>query len=306
MCDSERRTFAAARCDEGARSTRRSAVEHVHVLLERRVRVIVRTPMSPLRFERYVALGDSSTEGLDDPDGAGGYRGWTNRLAERIAAHQGSLHYANLGVRGRCARQIKDEQLGPALSLRPDLATVVAGMNDLLRRTFDARSIAEDIGDMQRALIESGCTVLTFTIPDISRRLALPPLDRMLSRRTLALDDEIRRVSATSGAILLDLAVHDLASDPRVWSRDRLHANADGHARIAHGLAQALGLPGTDDSWLAPPDDPHPTGLRTRITEQLSWGRDYFVPWLWRRVRGRSAGDQCVPKRPALTPVTLP
>lgn len=259
--------------------------------------------MSLRRFERYVAIGDSSTEGLDDPDGAGGYRGWTNRLAERLAAHQGSLDYANLGIRGRCARQIKDEQLGPALALRPDLATVVAGMNDLLRRNFDARAIAEDIGEMQRAFIERGCTVLTFTIPDISRRLALPPFDRMLSRRTLALDDEIRRVSSASGAILLDLAVHDLASDPRMWSRDRLHANADGHARIAHGLAQALGLPGTDDSWLDPPGALPPSGLRHRVAENLAWGRDYFVPWLWRRVRGRSAGDDCMPKRPVLAPI---
>nr|MBA3539915.1 SGNH/GDSL hydrolase family protein [Deltaproteobacteria bacterium] len=175
------------------------------------------------RFDRYVALGDSTTEGLDDPDGAGGYRGWATRLAERIATHQGALEYANLGIRGRCARQIKDEQLAPALALRPDLATVVAGMNDLLRGGFDARAIAADIGAMQRALVDRGCVVLTFTIPDISRRLAPAPLARILSLRTAALDDEIRRVSAASGAILLDLAVHDLARDPRVWSRDRLH-----------------------------------------------------------------------------------
>jgi lysophospholipase L1-like esterase len=254
-------------------------------------------------FERYVALGDSTTEGLDDPDGAGGYRGWANRLAERIAAHQGSLAYANLGIRGRCARQIKQEQLGPALDLRPDLATVVAGMNDLLRIGFDARAIAGDIGEMQRELVGRGCVVLTFTIPDISRRLAMGPFARMLSRRTLALDDELRRVSSTSGAILLDLAAHDLASDPRMWSRDRLHANAEGHARIAAALAQALELPGTDDSWLAPLGAPPSAGLADRLVDDLTWGRDYLVPWLWQRVRGRSAGDHRTPKLPSLTPV---
>ena len=255
------------------------------------------------RFERYVALGDSTTEGLDDPDGAGGYRGWADRLAERIAAHQGALAYANLGIRGRCARQIKDEQLEPALALRPDLATVVAGMNDLLRGGFDARAIAADIGAMQRALVQQGCVVLTFTIPDIARRLAITPLAQLLSRRTLALDDEIRRVSAASGAILLDLAAYPLASDPRMWSRDRLHANAEGHARIAAALAQALALPGSDDGWLAPLPDPPSEGLRARIAESLAWGRDYFVPWLWRRMRGRTTGDHRTPKRPALTAV---
>lgn len=257
--------------------------------------------MSPRQFERYVALGDSTTEGLDDPDGAGGYRGWANRLAERIASHQGSLAYANLAIRGRCARQIKQEQLGPALALRPDLATVVAGMNDLLRRRFDARAIAADIGEMQHALVEQGCVVLTFTIPDVSRHLAMGPLARMLSRRTHALADEVRRVSPRSGAVLLDLAAHDLASDPRMWSRDRLHANADGHARIAAALAQALELPGSDDSWLTPPPAPPPAGRSARIADDLAWGRDYLVPWLWSRLRGRSAGDRRTPKLPSLT-----
>ena len=40
--------------------------------------------MAHASYQRYVALGDSSTEGIDDPDGAGGYRGWSQRLAERI------------------------------------------------------------------------------------------------------------------------------------------------------------------------------------------------------------------------------
>jgi len=93
-----------------------------------------------LRFERYVAMGDSSTEGLDDPDGAGGYRGWANRLAERVAQAQGGLLYANLGVRGKRSREIREEQLGAALAMKPDLATVFAGSNDILERGFDAAS----------------------------------------------------------------------------------------------------------------------------------------------------------------------
>jgi len=253
-------------------------------------------------FERYVASGDSTTEGLDDPDDEGGYRGWANRLAERIASHQGSLAYANLAVRGKCTREIKYEQLDPALALAPDLATVVAGMNDLLRGRFDARAIASDLGDMQRALVERGCTVVSFTIPDISRRLALPPLDRVLASRTHALDHEIRRVSAASGAILLDLATYPLASDPRVWSRDRLHANPDGHARIAGAVAQALGLPGADDSWLAPLPAPPRVGFAARLAEHAAWSRDYLAPWLWRRLAGRSAAPGAA-KRPRLSPI---
>lgn len=255
------------------------------------------------RFERYVALGDSTTEGLDDPDGAGGYRGWADRLAERIATQQGALAYANLGIRGRCARQIKDEQLAPALALRPDLATVVAGMNDLLRGGFEARAVAADVAEMQQALIARGCAVITFTIPDIARRLAISPIARVLSARTQLLNDELRRVSAASGARVLDLAAYPIASDPRMWSRDRLHANAAGHARIAAALADLLALPGSDARWLEPLPAPITAGLRARVAEHVTWSRDYLMPWLWRRVRGKSAGDQRTAKLPALTPV---
>ena len=117
------------------------------------------------RFERYVAIGDSTVEGLDDPDGRGGYRGWANRLAERIARDQGGLHYANLAVRGRKTREVLDEQLEPALAMKPDLAAVVSGTNDILRPSFDPEAVARDIERMQRALIDAGATVVSFTLP---------------------------------------------------------------------------------------------------------------------------------------------
>jgi lysophospholipase L1-like esterase len=91
----------------------------------------------PPFFERYVAIGDSSTEGIDDPDGSGGYRGWSQRLAERISAAQGRLQYANLAVRGLTTAQVRAGQLEAALALRPDLATVFCGTNDVTAQRFD-------------------------------------------------------------------------------------------------------------------------------------------------------------------------
>jgi len=105
--------------------------------------------MTP-QFKRYVAIGDSSTEGLQDPDGAGGYRGWANRLAERVAEAQGGLLYANLGVRGKRSREIRQEQLGPALALDPDLATIFAGSNDILERGFNAGTLRLAHGSLTR------------------------------------------------------------------------------------------------------------------------------------------------------------
>ena len=150
------------------------------------------------RFERYVALGDSSTEGLDDPDGRGGFHGWANRLADRIAAIQGSLLYANLGVRGRRTREVLEEQLAAALALRPDLATLFSGTNDLVGKGFDPDRVAADVEAMQSALVRQGATVLTFTLPDLT---PVMPLARRILPRVLALNEALRRASASSGAI---------------------------------------------------------------------------------------------------------
>jgi GDSL-like Lipase/Acylhydrolase family len=87
-------------------------------------------------FSRYVAIGDSSTEGLEDPDGKGGYRGWADRLAEIIANAQAEpLDYANLGVRSLHLREIRTTQFAAAMRMQPDLFSVFGGANDMLSVT---------------------------------------------------------------------------------------------------------------------------------------------------------------------------
>ncbi|MBP7586566.1 MAG: SGNH/GDSL hydrolase family protein [Thermoanaerobaculia bacterium] len=257
----------------------------------------------PIRFERYVAIGDSSTEGLDDPAGDGSFRGWANRLAEQIAGAQasaGGLLYANLGVRGKKTREIADEQLARALAMRPDLVTLFAGTNDIVSRRVDLSAVAADLAAMMAAIRGSGATLLTFTMPDLA---PVMPLARRLAPRLDGLNAAIRTAAAQSGALLVDFAAHPVASDPRLWSPDRLHANAAGHARIAAALADALGLPDADDSWrlALPPSDPRSAARRWR--DELVWGKDYLLPWLVRHSLGRSSGDRRQPKRPELAPV---
>ncbi|MGW4155660.1 SGNH/GDSL hydrolase family protein [Micromonospora chersina] len=256
-----------------------------------------------MMWRRYVAIGDSTTEGLDDPDEAGGYRGWADRFALAVARAQGGLEYANLAIRGRTTARIRAEQLPVALELAPDLATVVAGMNDVLRPSFDADRVVEDVRAMQRALVGQGATVLTFTLPDPA---PVMPLARPLRGRVLALNEAVRAATAETGATLLDLGAHPVASDPRLWSDDRLHANSAGHERIAAALAHTAGLPGYDDSWSRPLP---PAARRPRheaVRAELAWMRRHLLPWLGRHLRGRSSGDDRVAKRPVPLPVDLP
>jgi lysophospholipase L1-like esterase len=147
-----------------------------------------------IQYHRYVAIGDSSTEGLDDPDGMGGYRGWADRLAARIAEQQGSLLYANLGVRGLHTRQIRERQLEPALAMRPDLSTLFTGTNDVVSRRFDPTLVESDLAFMQRALISQGATVVSFTLPDLA---GVIPFGRWLTPRVHLLNEAIRRRAVT-------------------------------------------------------------------------------------------------------------
>ena len=133
--------------------------------------------------------------------------------------------------------------------MRPDLVTLFTGVNDVTARRFDADAVGRDVEHMQRTLIENGATVIGFTLPDLS---LVMPITRLFSGRVRALNDALRRASASSGAILVDVAKHSVGSDPRLWSVDRLHANSAGHERIAAALAWGLGLSGTDDSWSHP------------------------------------------------------
>lgn len=251
-------------------------------------------------YSRYVALGDSQTEGLNDGDELAGYRGWADRLAEQLTALNPELRYANLAVRGRLAGQVRAEQLGPALALRPDLATVVAGMNDLMRRRFDAAAVVGELEEMFAALTASGARVATITFPNITK---IMPITRSLLPRVLDFNARIREAADRHGVAVFDPFPHPVTTDSRIWSQDRLHANGLGHARIAAGMAHALDLPGSDDNWTQPLP-PLPARPLWQVTyTELRWTAGFLGPWVWRRVRRRSSGDGRVAKLPELTPL---
>jgi lysophospholipase L1-like esterase len=257
----------------------------------------------PVGYARYVALGDSQTEGLGDGDELRGYRGWADRLAEELAAASPGLCYANLAVRGLLAAQVRDLQLGPALELQPDLATVMAGMNDLIRPGFSAAEVTGCLEDMFAALTAAGARVVTITFPDLSK---ITPLARPLLPRVLDLNAGIRDAAARHGVIVIDTFPHAVTTDSRIWSADRLHLSPLGHARVAGAMANALDLPGSDDAWNLPlPAQPARPAWKA-VMNELRWLAAFTVPWMYRHARGRSSGDGRTAKRPRLTPVSEP
>ncbi|MBA8793824.1 lysophospholipase L1-like esterase [Friedmanniella endophytica] len=249
------------------------------------------------RFRRFVAIGDSATEGLEDADGHGGYRGWADRLALLIASRQDEpLEYANLAIRGLRLHEIRESQLAPALALRPDLISIAGGVNDVISPRPRFGELAADFEAMFGAAVDSGATVVTFTMPDPS---TISPIGALFAERMAVLNDLIRAAAQATGALLMDFAPYPIAVDPRLWAPDRLHGNTLGHQRIAAALGWRLGIEGCDESWAAPLPEQLPSEpLRHRLAGDVDWAVHYLAPWLGKGIRRVPHGLGISPKRP--------
>ncbi|WP_394347277.1 SGNH/GDSL hydrolase family protein [Streptomonospora litoralis] len=253
----------------------------------------------PAAIRSYVAIGDSLTEGLEDLSPQGEYRGFADRLAEHLGGAAPGFRYANLAVRGRRMRHIFGEQLDQTLGFAPDLVTVHAGGNDVLRPNTDLDDLAAEFETGIARLREAGIRVVILSGHDTG----WIPFLRVYRGRIAVFSMHLRAVAERTASDIVDLWSMGALNDPRAWSVDRLHFNAAGHRIVAARIAELLGVPmGPSETWSRPWDTPPerlPRILRRR--ENWRWAREHLVPWLSRRALGRSSGDGRRPKRPELT-----
>lgn len=249
------------------------------------------------RWASYVAVGDSFTEGMDDPYGDGTYRGWADLVAGCLAAQVDSFRYANLAVRGRRLRPVVDAQVPLATAMRPDLVTFSAGGNDALRRRFEPELLAEAFEGAVARMKAAGIDVVLFTPADLT--VNYRAASRYLIPRVEFWLDLVRRVAAVYNTHLVDLWGDDGFRDRRMWSVDRLHLNAAGHRRVAHRVLDALEVE-CDPSWVATLPAVTPDRWVAARRSDLQWARTHLAPWIARRLSGRSSGDTVTAKRPVL------
>ncbi len=257
----------------------------------------VMTPQHP--WSRYVAIGDSFTEGIGDPEprSPGGNRGWADRVAEVLALRTEDFAYANLAIRGRLLQQIIDQQVDPALELRPDLITMSGGGNDLIRPNTDPDVIADRLEGAVERLRSDGATVVVFNGPDIGMT---PVLNR--SRGKVAIFNEnLRAIAQRHDIIVADMWALRELKDSRMWAPDRLHFSPVGHTTIARMVLHSLGVE-NDLEPLSPDPLPRRPWRQARV-EDIGWAREYLVPWVVRRIRHQSSGDGLSAKRPTASSV---
>ncbi|WP_059388675.1 SGNH/GDSL hydrolase family protein, partial [Arthrobacter sp. Hiyo1] len=231
---------------------------------------------------RFVALGDSFTEGVGDRNEAlpNGVRGWADRVAEKLAKAEPGWEYANLAVRSKRLRHIVDEQLDRALAMEPTLITLYAGGNDILDFGTDMDILMAEYERLVARLASTGATLVLFTGYDVKVSAVLEPF----KKRNALYNERVRELAAKYGAVLVDYWCLDAYHDRRMWASDRLHMSKAGHKYMASQVLDHLGVP----HKFSPKDWEPPQRLKLRDWErrQRRWVNDWVLPLFGRKLRG--------------------
>jgi lysophospholipase L1-like esterase len=249
-------------------------------------------------YSSFIAIGDSFTEGVGDDLPDGRQRGWADFVALGLAlASPEPVRYANLAIRGRKLTPILTEQLDRAIGQHPELISLNGGGNDIMRPRVTIASVAAQLIDAADRVTGAGSRMLLLSGANPSRHL---PMGGLLRKRGDELAVAVRDLLPRDGVLFVDNWADESLEDIRYWSADRLHLNALGHAKVASNVLTALDVPvpaewGVDEVETAAPGEP------SRRT--ADYYRRYVLPWIGRRLTGRSSGDGRVAKIPVLTPV---
>ncbi len=243
---------------------------------------------------RYVALGDSFTEGVGDwdPQSPNGVRGWADRVAEQLVLADPSWDYANLAIRGRKMRQILDEQIDAALALEPTLVTIYAGANDILRPRLDIDLLMSHYDDGVGRLRAADVDVVLFTGFDASGSAVFGKT----RGRTAVYNEWVREIADTRAATIVDYWRLREFQDWRYWDVDRMHMSTAGHTLMAARVLEAMKASHRID---LPELGARPALKRAeQLRADAQWAKEYLTPWVGRRLRGVSSGDELTPKYP--------
>ena len=256
------------------------------------------------KYARFIALGDSMTEGMNDEIIGGNFRGWADRVADVLATVHPDFTYMNLAIRGKLVGQVVREQIPLALrhitypgssEIRPAdiLVSFHAGANDILRPKYSAEETISTYRKGVEIFAERGVQLMLFCV--LEDFAAGSKTGSALAERFRYFNENVKRIAKDAGAILLDPNPEPFWHDKSFMSWDRLHMNSEGHYRAAQGVLAKLELP-HDPNFREPAVAIVRKSRVRRVRENTHWFFAFLLPWIWRRIRGRSSGDGRSPK----------
>ncbi|QNO37386.1 SGNH/GDSL hydrolase family protein [Protaetiibacter sp. SSC-01] len=238
---------------------------------------------------RFVAIGDSFTEGVGDELPDGRVRGWADLVAEGWARSLGEpIDYANLAIRGKLIGPIIEQQLEPALALKPTHLSFNGGGNDILRPRADVARIVGLFDHVLRRCDEEGVTLVLLSGANPTGQL---PMGAVMRKRGDLMSHIVEaRIADRPDVIRAFNWFDEELATPSYWSEDRLHMNPRGHHRVAARVLEAVGAT-APEGWWSLPELPDAVRLRG-----MGYYREHVGPWVRRRLTGTSSGDGREPK----------
>ena len=234
----------------------------------------------------------------------GNYRGWADRVADVLTTQSPDFTYANLAIRGKLVTQVVSGQVPQALPLITGKETLVsfhAGANDVLRPSYRPENVFPVYNEAVRKLSATGATLMLFTV--LERTGNTGRGSDVWAARFSEFNKGVRKAGAEVGAIVVDANQETFFNDNRFLAFDRLHLNSEGHNRVAQALLERLGY-NFDPAWRIPLPPAKPTPWIKKRVISVIWFFTFALPWIWRRLRGKSSGDGRTAKYP--TPTSWP
>jgi lysophospholipase L1-like esterase len=234
---------------------------------------------------RLVALGDSFSCGVGVGVTVPLHETWVGQLGAALGAE-----VELLASPGLAAGEVLHAQVPDAVARPGDVATLLVGLNDIVRAAFD---VDETRANLHAIVRELGAAYPIVLVARLHDAVALLPLPRRMRSRYVhrikqvnaALDEA---VAAHPNALLLDLDHVPGLHARCAWAVDRIHPSRYGHHAIASAALAVL--PGTETFALSPAAVPEtPPNLLDEIWWFLAHGGPWLVSRLPKVVAGRGA-----------------
>lgn len=189
-------------------------------------------------WQRFVAIGDSFTEGIGDEVEGIALKSWVDHFVQLCV---NDIEYANFAKRGLVTREIRSQQLEKALTFNPDLVSLIAGANDVLKGRWNHYAYKEDMKCMIDTLSKTGADIMIANLPDFTVRLPFSTEKKqVLKEQLLEANEVILSLSREHKLHHIDFWNHQLVNDNTLWSKDFIHPNSKGYVKVAELIFSSL------------------------------------------------------------------
>ncbi len=178
-------------------------------------------------------LGDSLALGTGATDPANGL---TFRIYRALAAGRPGSEITNVAIGGTRASDVRRLEVDSLDPHATDLVLLIAGGNDVVRRT-PAVAFAREYDGLLAAIRTRvpRATIVAFGVPDVARSPLFADSHAKTEALSRADDAAVRRAAAGSGAAFVDLFgfTYRAATSGEFFSSDDFHPSDAGYAQLA-------------------------------------------------------------------------